>query len=146
MRVTVDGGVEVLIPHWVRPHSHQVKQFIQEALEKLNPYIPQEKAKPLHSAAAVRRLVRTWAVRMGVQVGRIQMRNMQHKWGSCSGRGNLTLNTALYYVPLHLVEYVVVHELVHLQIFNHSPEFWVKLGEYLPDYQSREEELNRFRV
>jgi len=71
---------------------------------------------------------------------------MYRKWGSCSGRGNITLNTALYYVPQPLAEYVVVHELAHLKIFNHSPEFWALVGQYLADYAERERELDRYRV
>lgn len=146
MRVTPDGEVLVLIPHWVKPNNRHVRRFIQDGLKKLDPYIPDEKPQRLHDAETIRAWVQAWAQKINVQVGRIQFRPMTRKWGSCSGKGNITLNTALFYVPEHLAEYVIVHELVHILILNHSPAFWAKLGEFLPDYASREQELNRYRV
>ncbi|PJF21344.1 MAG: hypothetical protein CUN56_11570 [Phototrophicales bacterium] len=145
MRVTPAGDIVVMIPNWLKPTHPQVKKFIQDGLIKLAPYIPAETRTPLHSAASIRSLVKKWADKIGVTPARIQFRAMTRKWGSCSNKGNITLNTALYYLPLHLVEYVVVHELVHMLIFDHSPAFWAKVREYIPDYAERIQELNRQR-
>lgn len=146
MRVTPSGDVVVMIPNWLKPDHPQVKRFIREGLKKLDDQLPDERPVPLHDAKMIRHLVRKWAKRIGVEPGRIQFRPMTRKWGSCSTKGNITFNTALYFVPFHLVEYVVVHELVHMLIFDHSPAFWNKLGEFLPDYAQSEEELNTYRV
>jgi len=146
MRVTPAGDVVVNIPNWLNANHPQVRQFISDGLEKLNNNIPVERPAPLHDAATIRVMVMQWADRIGLDVGRVQLRDMTRKWGSCSSKGNITLNTALYYIPHHLVEYVVVHELVHMIVFDHSIGFWQKLGEYLPDYRDRERELNTYRV
>ncbi|GAB4530175.1 MAG: hypothetical protein OHK0046_50590 [Anaerolineae bacterium] len=146
MRVDPAGDVIVLIPKRLRPNSPQVRQFIEQGLNKLKPHLPTETREPLHDAATIRRMVEEWAARMGLNPGRIQLRTMYRKWGSCSTSGNITLNTALYWVPLHLAEYVVVHELAHLRIFNHSPAFWKLVGQYIPDYEARERELDSYRV
>ena len=146
MRITPSGDLLVLIPRWVKPNSKQVQQFIKDALAKLDPHLPTTKPEPTHDAKSVRALVDGWAAQMGVKPKRVQMRTMYRKWGSCSTRGTVTLNTALYYLPNHLVEYVVVHELVHMFVFDHSPTFWAKVGEYLPDYQALERELDGYRV
>jgi predicted metal-dependent hydrolase len=146
MRVRPDGGVIVFIPKWLRPSNPQVKAFIEEGLQKLQAHIPDSPPTAQNDAATIRRMVRTWSKRMGLEVNRITLRTMYRKWGSCSGRGNITLNTALYYVPPRLAEYVVVHELAHLKVFDHSPQFWALVGQYLPDYAERERELDSYRV
>ena len=146
MRVNPAGDVLVMIPYWVRPNSKVVRQFIEAGLEKLDSQIPDQKPTPLHTEADIRQLVFDWADRIGLKIGRVQFREMSRKWGSCSQKGNITLNTALCYIPYHLMEYVVVHELAHLIVFDHSPQFWAKLGEYLPDYEDSEGELNTYRV
>ena len=83
---------------------------------------------------------------MQVKPYRVQFRDMYRKWGSCSSRGSVTLNTALQYLPRHLVEYVIVHELAHLTHLNHDAEFWNKVGEFMADYQAHEQELNEYRL
>jgi len=57
-------------------------------------------------------------------------------WGSCSSTGNITLNKRLIHCPLAVVEYVVIHELVHLREANHSERFWNIVKEFCPEYQS----------
>lgn len=146
MRLTPQGDVVVFIPHWIKPHDPQVKKFIRDGLEKIDAHLPAEPPPQLHDARTVRALTRRWAARLNLKPRRISLRPMTRKWGSCSTRGSITLNTALYYVPHHLMEYVVVHELVHMLVFNHGPEFWSKMGEFLPDYEARERELNTYRV
>ncbi|MEO8393656.1 MAG: M48 family metallopeptidase, partial [Chloroflexota bacterium] len=69
-------------------------------------------------------------------------RDMYQKWGSCSSRGNITLNTALCHLPPDLAEYVVLHELVHLRVFNHSKEFKALMLIYMPDFVERESRLD----
>jgi predicted metal-dependent hydrolase len=70
---------------------------------------------------------------------------MQRKWGSCSSKDNITLNSALLGLPPHLAEYVIVHELVHLRVFNHGKEFKALMREHLPDYRERERELDQYQ-
>ena len=83
---------------------------------------------------------------MGISYGRISMRNQKTRWGSCSSDGNLNFNCRLLYVPLELLDYVVVHELAHRRHMNHSPEFWREVERYMPDYRERRASLKRYRV
>lgn len=146
MRVTSSGDVVVCIPHWLRPTHPQVKQFIKHGLARLDEHIPVLKPVPRHDRASVRKLVRQWSKRMDLHPKRISFRAMTRKWGSCSSRGHITLNTALFYLPDSLIEYVIAHELAHLKIFDHSPAFWAFLGQFVPDFADRERELNTHRV
>jgi predicted metal-dependent hydrolase len=58
------------------------------------------------------------------------------RWGSCSSRANLNFTYRLSMAPPSVIEYVVVHELVHLKIRNHSKAFWAKVAAIRPDYQA----------
>ena len=67
----------------------------------------------------------------------IRISSARTRWGSCSSRGTLSFTYRLVLAPLEVVDYVVMHELVHTQIHNHSKTFWNKVAELMPDYQSR---------
>ena len=67
------------------------------------------------------------AARYGFQYGKVGIRNNKRNWGSCSGRNNISLNLQLMKLPDYLIDYVLLHELVHTKIKNHSPLFWQKL-------------------
>lgn len=77
---------------------------------------------------------------------RISVRNQKSRWGSCSRRGNLNFNVKIALIPESLVEYIVVHELCHLQELNHSRAFWDLVSRTIPDYLHRRRELKKFCI
>lgn len=58
------------------------------------------------------------------QYNKVSLRNQKSRWGSCSAQDNISLNQILFYLPNHLRDYVLVHELAHTREKNHSPKFW----------------------
>lgn len=80
----------------------------------------------------------------GLLVNRVAIKNQKTQWGSCSLRRNLNFNYRVYFLPVHLADYVIVHELCHLRHFNHSSSFWNLIGEAIPDYKEHEAELRRY--
>ena len=137
MRVT-PAGVEVRIPRDLDPEGETVQSFITQGLAKLDqPLPPAEK----HTQADLKDMVAAWAQKLNVSVGRIQVRSMSNKWASMSELGNLTLADDLLMMPTQLVDYVIVHELVHLKIPDHGKGFQVMMGYTLPDWQVRERQL-----
>ena len=71
-----------------------------------------------------------------VNYTRIRIGDQKTRWGSCSSKGTISYNWRLILMPERIQNYVVVHELCHLLEMNHSPAFWKKVSEVLPDYQS----------
>ncbi len=84
-----------------------------------------------------------FAERMGVDYGRITVREQKTRWGSCSQKGNLNFNWKLVLMPQEILDYVVVHELAHRKEMNHSARFWAIVEQVLPDYQNRRNELKK---
>ena len=72
----------------------------------------------------------------------LRIRSMKSRWGSLSSRGYINLNAELIKTPLRSIEYVVIHELCHLEHMNHGPGFRRLLSQRLPDWEQRKRELN----
>jgi len=77
-------------------------------------------------------------------LNRVRITSAKTRWGSCSGKGNLNFTYRLSMAPLSVMEYVVVHELVHLKIRNHGSAFWNVVASIMPDYQEHRDWLNRY--
>lgn len=70
------------------------------------------------------------------EVGDVEIRNQQTRWGSCSTNGTLSLNWRLLFAPPEIVDYVLVHELAHLREHNHSDPFWALVAEQDPEWEN----------
>ena len=65
----------------------------------------------------------------------LTMRGQSSRWGSCSARGRLNFNWRLVLAPPFVLDYVAAHEVAHLREMNHSPAFWARVAEALPDFE-----------
>lgn len=82
-----------------------------------------------------KRLIARYAGQHGFRVNQVRVTSAMSRWGSCSGKNNLNFTYRLSMAPLDVIEYVVVHELAHLKVRNHSRAFWTAVAEILPDYE-----------
>lgn len=89
-------------------------------------------------------LPRRWiqlCVRLGVTPPAMIVRDQQRRWGSCDAKGTVRINWRIIQAPAALIDYVLVHELTHLDHPTHGREFWAAVGRVMPDYEDRRARL-----
>ena len=80
-----------------------------------------------------------WSKLLGVGVPPIDIKDLDHRWGTCTQEGEVSFHWATVLLPARMVDYVIVHELAHLLEFNHTPAFWNHVIRVLPDYAQRKD-------
>lgn len=144
-------GLEVRAPLWM-PEG-QIRQFIdahrdwiqkawarqekrRQELEKL-PRLTEEELQELaeKARAYLPERVSFYAPKIGVSYGKITVKRLRSRWGSCSARGNLNFNCLLMLAPPQVIDSVVVHELCHRKEMNHSERFYREVLRAFPDYR-----------
>ncbi len=153
LRVRPDGTVRVTIPRggsraeavafmgrhlaWVAKERERVRE--QRAS------LPPEREAELRRQATEQLIPRLHelAAQHGLTVGRVSIRNQRSRWGSCSRNGAISLNYRLVLMPSQVADYVLIHELMHLQQQNHAPRFWRLVERACPDFRESERWLKR---
>jgi len=80
----------------------------------------------------------------GFKYNKINITNARTRWGSCSSKANLSFCWRLIMAPPKIIDYVVIHELVHLKIKDHSQDFWRNVGSIFPDYRQCRDWLKQY--
>jgi len=80
--------------------------------------------------------------RLGIASPALRIRLMSSRWGSYSEKGCITLNLKLIQAPKDCIDYVIIHELCHAKVKNHSQSFWRLLRRLMPDFEERRKKLN----
>ena len=81
----------------------------------------------------------------GFYYNRVSIRKQKTRWGSCSSKNNINLNMQLLHLPQELLDYVLLHELVHTKVKNHSREFWDELEKVVPDSRKVDSKLSDYQ-
>ena len=89
----------------------------------------------------LRRRVATLAHRVGTTPTKVEVRDLGFRWGSCGKNDVLFFNWKVLQLPVRLVDYIIMHELVHLIEGHHGPAFWQAFGRAMPDWQKRKDAL-----
>jgi hypothetical protein len=110
---------------WIRHHYARVKE--------LEGYLAENSLRdtPIDRDAAEKKLterLKELADRHCFRYNQVCIRNQKTRWGSCSARNNISLNLKLMLLPDNLIDFVLLHELVHTRIKNHGKEFWSELA------------------
>ena len=155
IRVKADGGVVLSIPKWWST-LRQGEAFLREKWK----WIAKARAEVLACPAAMRTPVTDeeienlrpmlgelndlWSVRLNEPGVTWNIRRVNSIWGTCHiSKRQITYNAELARVPREMVEYVVVHELTHLQAPNHGPRFYALMDERLPNWKLLRRKLNK---
>lgn len=124
---------------WLKDHLERMALLEQQILAlKQKPDINRDQARRV----IVQRLDHL-AARHGFTYNKLFVRNQRTRWGSCSARNNINLNINLLHLPPALMDYTILHELVHTRVKNHGPRFWETLEQCLPGARTLDRELNQ---
>lgn len=123
----------IVVTSSVRPNSLSLKRLVNDWFEVRAQEVLRERADFCLRAAEA----------LGIPHPRLALRPMGARWGSCSRRGLVTLNTELIKAPKDCIDYVIFHELCHLVEKSHGPRFWRLLKVLVPDWEERRDRLNR---
>lgn len=121
--VTYRNGFIVDLPHWAGDDTDQL------VASELKHWLKQRARRDVKEIAA------DYGKRFGLIPRSIRVGEMAHGWGSCGSEGNVLINWHLIFAPRKVLEYVVVHELAHLRVRSHGPEFWRFLRCLLPNME-----------
>ncbi|MFC1807126.1 M48 family metallopeptidase [Candidatus Omnitrophota bacterium] len=86
------------------------------------------------------------AAERGFNYGKISIRNQRTRWGSCSARNNISLNIKLIQLPDRLIDYIILHELIHTRIKNHGQDFKRELNRLVGNRQALNLEIKRYHI
>jgi len=109
---------------WIRKQQERIEKIRHKYGSLLRDF------RRINKAAARRKLIHRLeglAEWHGFEYNKVFIRNQKTRWGSCSSSNNINLNIKLTLLPDELIDYVILHELLHTRIKNHSREFWAEL-------------------
>jgi hypothetical protein len=127
---------------WIKKHLDKMALMEQEARAL-------SKSKPINQAVARKHLIdrlNLLSQNHGFNYNRVFIKNQKTRWGSCTGKNNINLNINLVRLPDELIDYTILHELVHTRIKNHSRRFWDQMDKLLGDAKKLDSKLSEYRV
>jgi len=132
-----NGVIQIFIPEKVNHEQPKVQEFIKKTLIDVmrweaKIYLPKR--------------LKELAEKHGFKYQNVTIKNASTRWGSCSSTNNINLNLHLMRVPEHLIDYVLLHELVHTVVKNHGDKFWLMLEQVCPNSKKADKEMNNYRT
>ncbi len=164
VRISIKADATVVVSAPKRVSKKFIHTFVQEQqvwvmheLEKLNAKksawvlpegITQDSLASCKARALkfVRERLRHHNEHYQYSYSRVTVKKMSSRWGSCSTEGNMSFHYRLLFLPLELADYVIVHELCHLQEMNHSHRFWQLVRETIPQYRKYKKALEGYSI
>jgi len=157
--VTTSGEVRVILP--CRGTVREAEEFLREksdwvaahrrkaSLLRLRHNQLTGNHRPLsrnNAEEILRERLDHLARKHGFPCNRVSIRNQKKRWGSCSADNNISINEKLARLPDRLIDFVLLHELVHTRVKNHAKEFWLELGKYVDNVEVLRRELRQYRL
>jgi predicted metal-dependent hydrolase len=144
-----DGTVRLTIPTWVSYAAaldfiHEKYAWLAEQVRTFPTRAPEDRQMRHKHYREYKERTRTLVhARLreineiyGFRYGRVSIRSTNSRWGSCSAAGNLNFDYRILFLPDRLRDYILVHELCHVQELNHGARFWELVARHEPDHQA----------
>jgi len=145
LRVSFNKALEFVQPKkpWIQKHLVIITRHETEnrALADLSATIDRVKARKV-----LTRRLKQLTDKHGFVYNRVFFRNQKTRWGSCSSKNNISLNIKLITLPEELVDYVILHELVHTQKKDHSKVFWAEMDRIMGDGKKMALKLRKYGI
>lgn len=135
-RITSGGEVRIFHPSHLAPYDQSIQKAAQHASIRA---LKQQGEKLLPQR------LRSLAQQHGFEYQSVQIKQLKSRWGSCSSERAIALNCYLMQLPWHLIDYVLLHELMHTRIMTHGVVFWVELANYVPNLKTVRKEMKSYR-
>jgi hypothetical protein len=132
-----DGEIRVLYPEYLGVEHISVQRFICNAIEEAL----RKEAKQFIPAR-----VNELAAKYNFKYNKVFIKNIKSRWGSCSKKGNVNFSLHLMQLPEELIDYVILHELVHTVEHNHSKNFWAILNKIYGNAKTIDRKLKDYRI
>jgi len=131
------GKINVIYPNNLSPDSIEVQATIRKGIER---------ALKIEAKEFLPDRVKQHADKIEFKYNKLSLKNIKSRWGSCSRKNNLNLSIHLMRLPDHLIDYVILHELVHTVHHNHSKQFWAMLDKVTGGAKILDKELSKYRI
>jgi len=128
---------------WIKKHQDRMRQFEIEHVAISRNSIDIDRAKAKRKLA---NKLRHLSERYGFAYNKVFIRNQRTRWGSCSHKNNISLNMKLVRLPDELMDYVILHELVHTRFKNHSNDFWTELDRLVGNAKNMDNRLKEYSL
>ncbi len=135
-RITTSGEIRIYLPTHLLPEHAEVQKAAQKASIRA---LRQQAEKLLPQRLS------TLATHHGFEYTDVTVKQLKSRWGSCTEQGNIALSSFLMQLPWHLIDYVIMHELMHTRIMAHGPTFWDELSAYVPNLKAIRKEIRDYR-
>lgn len=131
------GKINVIYPTELNSDSKELQIVIRKGIERAlkieaKQYLPEKVIK--------------LADKFDFKYNKLTLKNIKSRWGSCSRKNNINLSIHLMRLPEHLIDYVILHELVHTVHHNHSARFWNLLNKITGDAKKLDKEVGKYRI
>ena len=131
------GKINVVYPAQLNSNSEDVQTVIRKGIER---------ALRLEAKQYLPDKVKEFAEKHGFKYNKLTLKNIKSRWGSCSRKNNINLSIHLMRLPDHLIDYVILHELVHTVHHNHSAKFWKMLNDITGGSKVLDKEFKKYRI
>ncbi len=152
--VSTSGRLQMSVPKYTR--EFLCRRFLERNRDLIREKLPLKDPTSQRARDAKKRLLTKrakeylpyrleyFAKLYGYHYERVRFSHANTRWGSCSSNGTISLNIGLMQVPEPLRDYVLLHELAHLNHMDHSAEFWREVGEHDPRYKIHRKKLKAY--